>query len=108
VGGRQGAQASDLLGKICISAGGKLSDRTAFKVYPPQRLHAATFRGVAAMINQRPAHLAHGPRGLPWAGCITAGPRPAKADDGCFVPWESVKSVLLFAASSGLVWGSLG
>ena len=27
---------------------------TAFKVYALQRLHAATFRGVAAMINARP------------------------------------------------------
>ena len=88
MGGRQGAQANDLLGKICISAGGKLSDRTAFKVYPPQRLHAATFRGVAAMINQRPAHLAHGPRGLPWAGCIAAGPCPVMADDQLFISRE--------------------
>ena len=43
-----------MLDKNCMSAGGSLSDRTAFKVYAPQRLHAATFRGVAAMINARP------------------------------------------------------
>ena len=35
-------------------AGGSLSDRTAFKVYALQRLHAATFRGVAAMTSSRP------------------------------------------------------
>jgi len=31
-GGRQGAQANDLLDKICMIAGGTLNDRTAFKV----------------------------------------------------------------------------
>ena len=72
VGGRQGAQAKDLLDKICMSAGGLLSDRTAFKVYAPQRLHAEAFRGVAAIISARPI----------WrAG---AGPCPAKADDQLF------------------------
>ena len=82
VGGRQGVLASALLDKTCISAGGALSDRTTFKVYALQRLHAATFRGVAAVTN---AHLAHGPRGLPWAGCIAAGPCPAKADHQLFI-----------------------
>jgi len=37
VGGRQGAQANDLLEKTCMSAGGSLRDRTAFKVYALQR-----------------------------------------------------------------------
>ena len=82
MGGRQGAQASDLLDKIFLSAGGSLSDRMTFKVFALQRLHAATFRGVA---DQRSANLAHGPRGLPWAGCDAAGPCPAKADDQLFI-----------------------
>ena len=71
MGGRQGAQASDLLDKIFLSAGGSLSDRMTFKVFALQRLHAA--------------NLAHGPRGLPWAGCDAAGPCPAKADDQLFI-----------------------
>ena len=35
--------------------------------------------------DQRPAHLAHGPRDLPWAGFVAAGPCTAKADDQLFI-----------------------
>ena len=53
-GGRMGDSAYDFLGMIIDSAGGSASDRMAFKVYALQRLHAANFRGVAAVINSRP------------------------------------------------------
>ena len=49
-----GDSAYDFLGMITDSAGGSASDRMAFKVYALQRLHAANFRGVAAVINSRP------------------------------------------------------
>jgi len=49
-----GDSAYDFLGMIFDSAGGSASDRTAFEVYALQRLHAANFRGVAAVINSRP------------------------------------------------------
>ena len=49
-----GDSAYDFLGMIIDSAGGSASDRMAFKVYALQRLHAANFRGVAAVINTRP------------------------------------------------------
>ena len=49
-----GDSAYDFLGMIIDSAGGSASDRMAFKVYALQRLHAANFRGVAAVINSRP------------------------------------------------------
>ena len=48
-----GGSAYDFLGMIIDSAGGSASDRMAFKVYALQRLHAANFRGVAAVINSR-------------------------------------------------------
>ena len=53
-GGRMGDSAYDFLGMIIDSAGGSASDRVAFKVYALQRLHAANFRGVAAVISSRP------------------------------------------------------
>jgi len=53
-GGHMGDSAYDFLGMIIDSAGGSASDRVAFKVYALQRLHAANFRGVAAVINSRP------------------------------------------------------
>ena len=52
--GHMGDSAYDFLSMIIDSAGGSASDRMAFKVYAPQRLHAADFRGVAAVINSRP------------------------------------------------------
>jgi len=90
VGGRQGAQAKDLLDKICMSAGGLLSDRTAFKVYAPQRLNAATFRGIAAMISARPIWRV-GPGVFPWQAVSPRGPVPQRptisfSSHGCFVP----------------------
>ena len=48
-----GDSAYDFLGMIIDSAGGSACDRMAFKVYALQRLHAANFRGVAAVINSR-------------------------------------------------------
>ena len=77
MGGRQGAQASDSLDKTCMSAGGSLSDRTAFKVYALQRLHAATFRGVAAMINARPIWRT-GPGVFPGQAVSQRGPAPQR------------------------------
>ena len=68
----------DFLGMIIDSAGGSASDRMAFKVYALQRLYAANFRGVAAVINSRPV-IRPGP-GVP-PGLVqplgTARPKPA-------------------------------
>ena len=83
-------QANDLLGKICMSAGGSLSDRAAFKVYAPQRLYAATFRGVATMINVRPIWRT-GPGVFPGQAVSPRGPAPHWptinfSSHGCFEP----------------------
>ena len=78
-GGRMGDSAYDFLGMIIDSAGG--SDRMAFKVYALQRLHAANFRGVAAIINSRPV-IRTGPGVPPGLGLQplgTARPKPAIA-----------------------------
>jgi len=48
-----GDSSYDFLGMIIDSARGSASGRMAFKVYAPQRLHAANFRGVAAVIQTR-------------------------------------------------------
>ena len=47
-----GDSAYDFLGMVIDSAGGSASDRMAFKVYALQPLHAANFRGVAAVITR--------------------------------------------------------
>jgi len=48
----------------------------AFRIYALQRLHAATFRGVAMLINSRPVmRTAGGPPG----GLFAAGAPPAPA-----------------------------
>jgi len=78
-GGRMGDSAYDFLGMIIDSAGGSASDRMAFKVYALQRLHAANFRGVAAVINSRPV-IRTGPGVPPGLGLQplgTARPKPA-------------------------------
>ena len=90
VGGRQGAQANDLLDIICMSAGGSLSDRTAFKVYALQRLHTATYRGVAAMISARPIWRT-APGVFPGQALSPRGPAPQRPttnflSHGCFGP----------------------
>ena len=64
---------------IIDSAGVSASDRMAFKVYALQRLHAANFRGVAAVINSRPV-LRTGPGAPPGLGLQPLGaarPKPA-------------------------------
>ena len=64
---------------IIDSAGGSACDRRAFKVYALQRLHAANFRGVAAVINSRPV-IRTGPGVPPGLGLQplgTARPKPA-------------------------------
>ena len=64
---------------IIDSAGGSASDRMAFKVYALQRLHAANFRGFAAVINSRPV-IRTGPGVPPGLGLQplgTARPKPA-------------------------------
>jgi len=53
-GGHIGDSAHDFLGMIIESAGGSASDRMAFRAYTLQRLHAANFHGVAAVINSWP------------------------------------------------------
>ena len=74
-----GDSAYDFLGMIIDSAGGSASDRMAFKVYALQRLHAANFRGVAAVINPRPV-IRTGPGVPPGLGLQPLGdarPKPA-------------------------------
>ena len=64
---------------IIDSAGGLASDRMAFKVYALERLHAANFRGVAAVINSRPV-IRTGPGVPPGLGLQPLGaarPKPA-------------------------------
>ena len=73
-----GDSAYDFLGMIIDSAGGSASDRMAFKVYALQRLHAANFRGVAAVIDSRPV-ICTGPGVPPGFGLQplgTARPKP--------------------------------
>ena len=72
-GGRMGDSAYDFLGMIIDSAGGSASDRMAFKVYALQRLHAANFCGVAAVINSRPV-IRTGPGVPPGFGLQPLGP----------------------------------
>ena len=74
-GGRMGDSAEDFLGMIIDSAGGSACDRMAFKVYALQRLHAANFRGVAAVINSRPV-IRTGPGVPPWVWPTAPGDRP--------------------------------
>ena len=45
-------------------------------------LHAGRRRN-----DKRLAHLAHGPRGLPWAGFVAARPCPTKAGNQLFISW---------------------
>ena len=74
-----GDSAYVFLGMIIDSAGGSASDRMAFKVYALQRLHAANFRGVAAVISSRPV-IRTGPGVPPGFGLQplgTARPMPA-------------------------------
>jgi len=78
-GGRMGESAYDFLGIIIDSAGGSASDCMAFKVYALQRLHAANFRGGAAVINSRPV-IRTGPGVPPGFGQQPLGaarPKPA-------------------------------
>jgi len=73
-----GSSAYDFLGMVIDSAGGSASDRMAFKVYALLRLHAANFRGVAAVINSRPV-IRTGPGVPPGLGLKplgTARPKP--------------------------------
>ena len=74
-----GDSSYDFLGMIIDSARGSASGRMALKVYAPQRLHAANFRGVAAVINSRPV-IRTGPGAPPGFGLQplgTAHPKPA-------------------------------
>ena len=70
-----GDSAYDFLGMVIDSAGGSASDRMAFKVYALQPLHAANFRGVAAVINSRPV-IRTGPGVPPRAWPAAPGDRP--------------------------------
>ena len=101
VRGRQCAQANDLLGKICMSAGGSLSGRTAFKVYALQRPHAATYRGVTAVINARPMWRT-GPGVLSGQAASPRGSAPQRpttnfSSNGCFVPRVFINTVHMLA-----------
>ena len=68
-----GDSAYDFLGMIIDSAGGSACDRMTFKVYALQRLHAANFRGVAAVINSLPV-IRTGPGVPPGLACSPWGP----------------------------------
>lgn len=54
VGGRAGRGCEIFLDQLCSVAAASPSERMAFRIYALQRLHAATFRGVAMLINSRP------------------------------------------------------
>ena len=54
VGGRPGRGCEIFLDQLCSVAAASPSERMAFRIYALQRLHAATFRGVAMLINSRP------------------------------------------------------
>ena len=77
-GGRLGAQAIKFLDELSVTAGGSQGDRVAFKTYALQRLHAATFRGVALLINSRPV-LRSGPEVPPERGALPLPPPPLRA-----------------------------
>ena len=53
-GGRAGRDCEIFLDQLCSVAAASQSERMAFRIYALQRLHAATFRGVAMLINSRP------------------------------------------------------
>ena len=112
VGGRQGAQANDLLDKICMSAGGSLSNRTAFKVCALQRQHAATFRGVAAVISARPIWRTD-PGVFPGQALPPRGPAPQRpttsfSSHGFFVPRVFSRIIHMLARDMPVKWSSVG
>jgi len=53
-GGRAGRGCAIFLDQLCSVAAASQSGRMAFGIYALQRLHAATFREVAMLINSRP------------------------------------------------------
>ena len=112
VGGRQGVQANDLLDKIFMFTGGSLSDRTAFKVYALQRLHEATFRGVAAVINARQIWRTD-PGVFPKQAASPRDLTPQRptinfSSHGCFVPRVFTNTTHMMARETPGTWSSVG
>ena len=69
--GHMGDSAHDFFDTIIDSAGG-VDNRMVFKVYALQRVHAAHFRGVAAVINPRQA-IRTRPGAPPWVRPAASG-----------------------------------
>ena len=77
-GGAIGEPALALLDKLVATVGGSTGDRTAFRIYILQRLHAASFRGVAMLILSRPV-MRTGDHVLPERGAWPMGSPPARS-----------------------------
>jgi hypothetical protein len=77
-GGSIGEPALALLDKLVATVGGSVGDRTAFRIYILQRLHAASFRGVAMLVLSRPV-MRTGPEVLPERGTWPVGSPPARS-----------------------------
>ena len=76
-GGRVGRGCEIFLDQLCSVAATSQSERMAFRIYALQRLHAATFRGVAMLINSRPV-MRTGPE-VPQEASSLPVPPPAPA-----------------------------
>jgi len=76
-GGRAGRDCEIFLDQLCSVAAASQSERMAFRIYALQRLHAATFRGVAMLINSRPL-MRTGPEVPQEASSLPVPPPPPR------------------------------
>ena len=74
-GGRAGRGCEIFLDQLCSVAAASQSERMAFRIYALRRLHAATFRGVAMLINSRPV-MRTGPEVPQEASSLPVPPPP--------------------------------
>ena len=102
-GGRMGDSAHDLLDLIVDSAGGSASDRMSFRIYALQRLHVANFRGVAAVINSRPAMCTPPPE-CGMLPLVSARPKPVInfRGHGCTARHALTKATRKYCATARL------
>ena len=71
------AAAARFFDQLCSVAAASPSERMAFRIYALQRLHAATFRGVAMLINSRPV-MRMGPEVPQKASSLPVPPPPPR------------------------------
>ena len=76
-GGRAGRGCEIFLDQLCSVAAASQSERMAFRIYALQRLHAATFRGEAMLINSRPV-MRTGPEVPQEASSLPVPPPPPR------------------------------